>query len=85
MFVRRVLAIAFLAASVSPLSEAQEPVRVFVSDGETWEIAGASQGFTAFNGGNFETGAFGFGARPQQVEMMKTIGHLERPTPIRTS
>ena len=47
MFVRRVLAIAFLAASVSPLSEAQEPVRVFVSDGETWEIAGASQPLTA--------------------------------------
>ena len=61
--------VSLLISTVSVI--AQDPIRVLVSDGESWEMGG---GFAALTGDDFAAGNFIFGARPQQVEMMKTMG-----------
>jgi hypothetical protein len=48
---------------------AQEKVRVFITDSNSWEISG---GFGA--GNDAAAGAINGGARPQTAEIMKTFG-----------
>jgi len=64
-----------------PPTQTPEKIRVFVTDSESWEIQGSSwfhgsgsynngHGSSQSNGGGYTSG----GARPQTVEIMKTIG-----------
>lgn len=53
------------------LAAEDEPVyRLFISDGETWEMGSRD---VAVGGDNVAASQGVWGARPQQVEMMKTV------------
>ena len=59
---------AILVMTLAVTASAQERQRVFVSDSQSWELAG---GFTATN--SVATGVVKGGSRPQTVEVMKTF------------
>ena len=65
---RGVLWFCIVLATVLSAGAAEKP-RIFVTDSDSWQIAG---GFGAKGGGG--GGATVGGARPQTVEIMKTVG-----------
>ncbi len=71
----RLLSIAFLLygssilAQEQPASGSPDPARVFITDSQSWSVAGASGG----SGGSF-AGHMAGGARPQTAEIIKTFG-----------
>jgi hypothetical protein len=64
-----VLAIVSLLLSTSVYAQDGRKPRLFVSDSESWEMAG---GFAGSEDG--VAGGFGGGARPQTAEIIKTFG-----------
>ena len=60
--------LALFVLALMAVAAAQEKQRLFVTDSQSWEIAG---GFGATNG--IAAGAVKGGARPQTVEVIKTF------------
>jgi hypothetical protein len=60
-------AILFFVWFLLPITAA-EPVRVFITDSQSWEIMGSSSGSRSYS-----SGSFGGGARPQTAEIIKTF------------
>lgn len=58
-----------LGQESSKAADTQEPARVFITDSQSWSIAGQSGG-----GGGAFASSMGGGARPQTAEIIKTFG-----------
>lgn len=54
---------------LAPLTSLADPIRIFVTDSNSWESSG---GFGANNG--TAAGHYSGGARPQTAEIIKTFG-----------
>jgi PEGA domain len=63
------LAIVSLAQDKAATTAPTDPPRVFITDSESWSVAGSSGG----SGGSYG-GAMAGGARPQTAEIIKTFG-----------
>jgi len=59
----------FLGQEAGNTSDSAEPARVYVTDSQSWSIAGQSGG-----GGGAFGGSMAGGARPQTAEIIKTFG-----------
>jgi len=65
---KKLIVVVFILALII-VCTAQEKVRVFVTDSQSWQMSGSAGAVNSGGGGHFRGGA-----RPQNAEIAKTLG-----------
>jgi hypothetical protein len=66
------LIVCFLSLAATTVAAQQNKIRVYVTDSQSWEISGGFSGASS-NGTGAVAGHVSGGARPQTVEIIKTL------------